>query len=106
MPARAPTHILDIDDLLGMMTIIYAYHDLRIFNCWVQHSYADASKEDPMRTGVPFNVAYRYMAGPLTVPLLVMEIAPVWSFAAWGGPPCAPVPRCLAPLPTLCFYTC
>merc|ERR1712032_1633150 len=34
----------------------------------------EADKMDPVRTGVPFNDAYRYMDWLLTVPLLLIEI--------------------------------
>jgi len=58
----------------GLVTFIAAYHYIRIFNSWVEaYSYSKASY-DPVRTGVPFNDAYRYMDWLLTVPLLLIEI--------------------------------
>lgn len=63
----------------GLVTFIAAYHYFRIFNSWVEaYSYGPADKNgeigDPVRTGVPFNDAYRYMDWLLTVPLLLIEI--------------------------------
>merc|ERR1712187_686570 len=58
----------------GLVTFIAAYHYIRIFNSWVD-AYAYARGSDaPTLTGVPFNDAYRYMDGLLTVPLLLIEI--------------------------------
>ena len=56
----------------GLVTLIAAYHYVRIFNSWVD-AY-DYSTGSPMLTGVPFNDAYRHMDWLLTVPLLLIEI--------------------------------
>merc|ERR1712150_420139 len=58
----------------GLVTFIAAYHYVRIFNSWVDAYRYSTSQEDPARTGVPFNDAYRYMDWLLTVPLLLIEI--------------------------------
>merc|ERR1712150_455901 len=58
----------------GLVTFIAAYHYVRIFNSWVDANRYSTSQEDPARTGVPFNDAYRYMDWLLTVPLLLIEI--------------------------------
>ncbi len=56
----------------GLVTMIAAYHYLRIFNSWdaaysVMNGVVTA-------TGRPFNDAYRYVDWLLTVPLLVTEL--------------------------------
>merc|ERR1712141_418380 len=58
----------------GLVTFIAAYHYIRIFNSWVDAYRYSTSQEDPARSGVPFNDAYRYMDWLLTVPLLLIEI--------------------------------
>merc|ERR1711941_169247 len=66
----------------GLVTLIAAYHYIRIFNSWVDAYQYTAGTLDggamemkaPTLTGVPFNDAYRYMDWLLTVPLLLIEI--------------------------------
>merc|ERR1711963_649524 len=66
----------------GLVTLIAAYHYIRIFNSWVdayQYSAGDVKggaleMMAPAMTGIPFNDAYRYMDWLLTVPLLLIEI--------------------------------
>merc|ERR1712187_775263 len=63
----------------GLVTFIAAYHYIRIFNSWVDaYDYSGDAfithHDGPLLTGVPFNDAYRYMDGLLTVPLLLIEI--------------------------------
>merc|ERR1711862_747368 len=66
----------------GLVTFIAAYHYFRIFNSWVEaYTYENLphGATDPVKTGVPFNDAYRYMDWLLTVPLLLMEIVLVMN---------------------------
>jgi len=71
----------------GLVTVIAAYHYMRIFNSWNEayefpKPYAGegsgvdftAEIRDPVITGKPFNDAYRYMDWLLTVPMLLIEI--------------------------------
>merc|ERR1711941_207825 len=66
----------------GLVTLIAAYHYIRIFNSWVDaYQYTGGTLDGgamemkaPTLTGVPFNDAYRYMDWLLTVPLLLIEI--------------------------------
>merc|ERR1711982_138213 len=69
----------------GLVTFIAAYHYFRIFNSWVEaYTYENLphGATDPVKTGVPFNDAYRYMDWLLTVPLLLMEIVLVMNLPA------------------------
>jgi len=67
----------------GLVTFIAAYHYFRIFNSWVEaYHFENATTEDPVLTGVPFNDAYRYMDWLLTVPLLLIEILLVMKLSA------------------------
>merc|ERR1712100_765734 len=56
----------------GLVTFIAAYHYIRIFNSRVDAYSYESVGAAPVRTGVPFNDAYRYMDWPLTVPLLLI----------------------------------
>jgi len=64
--------------ITGLVTVIAAYHYVRIFNSWTEaYKYPAATNGvvvDPVITGQPFNDAYRYMDWLLTVPLLLIEI--------------------------------
>merc|ERR1711862_952567 len=69
----------------GLVTFIAAYHYFRIFNSWVEaYTYTNLphGATDPVKTGVPFNDAYRYMDWLLTVPMLLMEIVLVMKLPA------------------------
>merc|ERR1719321_2584347 len=69
----------------GLVTFIAAYHYFRIFNSWVEaYTYKNLphGATDPVKTGVPFNDAYRYMDWLLTVPMLLMEIVLVMNLPA------------------------
>ena len=58
--------------ITGLVTFIAGYHYLRIFASWGQ-AYT-AVNGVVTATGVPFNVAYRYVDWLLTVPLLLIEL--------------------------------
>lgn len=65
--------------ITGLVTFIAGYHYFRIFE-----SFGDAfSAVDGVvtATGVPFNVAYRYVDWLLTVPLLLIELILVMSLS-------------------------
>ena len=56
----------------GLVCLIAAYHYYRIFNSWdAAYSVANGIV---VKTGQPFNDAYRYVDWLLTVPLLVTEL--------------------------------
>merc|ERR1712007_379610 len=69
----------------GLVTLIAAYHYIRIFNSWVDaYSYIGVKQGDgPKLTGYNFNDAYRYMDWLLTVPLLLIEILLVMNLDSW-----------------------
>jgi bacteriorhodopsin len=58
--------------ITGLVTFIAGYHYLRIFASWGE-AYT-AVNGVVTATGVPFNVAYRYVDWLLTVPLLLIEL--------------------------------
>jgi bacteriorhodopsin len=58
--------------ITGLVTFIAGYHYLRIFSSWGE-AYT-AVNGVVTATGVPFNVAYRYVDWLLTVPLLLIEL--------------------------------
>jgi len=58
--------------ITGLVTFIAGYHYLRIFASWGE-AYAVIDGV-VTATGVPFNVAYRYVDWLLTVPLLLIEL--------------------------------
>jgi bacteriorhodopsin len=58
--------------ITGLVTFIAGYHYLRIFTSWGE-AYT-AVNGVVTATGVPFNVAYRYVDWLLTVPLLLIEL--------------------------------
>ena len=56
----------------GLVTLIAAYHYVRIFNSWVgAYDYSTGSTK---LTGVPFKDVYRYIEWLLIVLLLLAEI--------------------------------
>jgi len=58
--------------ITGLVTFIAGYHYLRIFASWGEaYTVIDGVVA---ATGVPFNVAYRYVDWLLTVPLLLVEL--------------------------------
>ena len=58
--------------ITGLVTFIAGYHYLRIFASWGEaYTVIDGVVT---ATGVPFNVAYRYVDWLLTVPLLLIEL--------------------------------
>ena len=58
--------------ITGLVTFIAGYHYLRIFASWGEaYTVIDGVVT---ATGVPFNVAYRYVDWLLTVPLLLVEL--------------------------------
>ncbi|MDO9023650.1 bacteriorhodopsin-like [Zwartia sp.] len=58
--------------ITGLVTFIAGYHYLRIFASWGD---AYTAIDGVVKaTGVPFNVAYRYVDWLLTVPLLLVEL--------------------------------
>lgn len=60
----------------GLVTLIATYHYFRIFDSW--NAAFDVSEKDGVysviKTGKPFNDAYRYVDWLLTVPLLLAEL--------------------------------
>ncbi|MEC5218716.1 bacteriorhodopsin [Actimicrobium sp. GrIS 1.19] len=58
--------------ITGLVTLIAAYHYLRIFNSW-EASFT-VSGGQVAASGVKFNDAYRYVDWLLTVPLLLIEL--------------------------------
>jgi len=62
----------------GIVTLIAAYHYMRIFDSWVEAYKFENDNSGtlgaPTLSGTPFNDAYRYMDWLLTVPLLLVEI--------------------------------
>ena len=58
--------------ITGLVTMIAAYHYLRIFNSW-EGSYIVTGTQIKV-SGVKFNDAYRYVDWLLTVPLLLIEL--------------------------------
>ena len=58
--------------ITGLVTMIAAYHYLRIFNSW-EGSYVVTGTAIKV-SGVKFNDAYRYVDWLLTVPLLLIEL--------------------------------
>ena len=64
----------------GIVTLIAAYHYVRIFNSWEgAYTVADGVVR---QTGVKFNDAYRYVDWLLTVPLLMIELILVMRLSA------------------------
>ncbi len=68
----------------GLVTMIAAYHYLRIFNSW-DAAYS-VMNGIVTTTGRPFNDAYRYVDWLLTVPLLVTELILVMRLPGNEGP--------------------
>jgi len=64
--------------MAGIVTFIAFYHYLRIFQSWTEAFAFDEGKL--VKTGNPFNDAYRYMDWLLTVPLLLLELIFVIDF--------------------------
>lgn len=58
--------------ITGLVTLIAAYHYLRIFNSWEEAFVVTGSQV--VASGVKFNDAYRYVDWLLTVPLLLIEL--------------------------------
>lgn len=58
--------------ITGLVTMIAAYHYLRIFNSW--EAAFTVTADQIKVTGVKFNDAYRYVDWLLTVPLLLIEL--------------------------------
>jgi len=73
VPSVAPKYQVALC-ISGLVTFIAAYHYLRIFNSWTEAYVYELGTVDPIKTGIPFNDAYRYMDWLLTVPMLLMEI--------------------------------
>ena len=66
----------------GLITFFAVYLSIWIFDSGEDaYTYAGRSGMAPVLTGVPFNDAYRYMDGLLTVPLMLVEI----QLAMYGG---------------------
>jgi bacteriorhodopsin len=64
----------------GIVTLIAAYHYVRIFNSWEgAYTVADGVVR---QTGTKFNDAYRYVDWLLTVPLLLIELILVMRLSA------------------------
>jgi hypothetical protein len=64
----------------GIVTLIAAYHYVRIFNSWEgAYTVADGVVH---QTGAKFNDAYRYVDWLLTVPLLLVELILVMRLSA------------------------
>ena len=64
--------------ITGLVTAIATYHNVRIFNSWVDAfsvvQLNGAGDYVVSLTGAPFNDAYRYVDWLLTVPLLLIEL--------------------------------
>jgi bacteriorhodopsin len=58
--------------ITGLVTLIAAYHYLRIFNSW-EAAFVIAG-DQIKASGIKFNDAYRYVDWLLTVPLLLIEL--------------------------------
>ena len=58
--------------ITGLVTLIAAYHYLRIFNSW--EAAFTVTGGQIQATGIKFNDAYRYVDWLLTVPLLLIEL--------------------------------
>jgi len=68
----------------ALVTAIACYHYVRIFNSWVA-AYGITEGADGyqvMKSGTPFNDAYRYVDWLLTVPLLLIELILVMGLSS------------------------
>lgn len=70
--SQVSTHYKTALTVTGLVTLIAAYHYVRIFASW-EASYTVVAGQITA-TGVKFNDAYRYVDWLLTVPLLLIEL--------------------------------